>query len=303
MKLRRLLILGLVLTWLVVPLSMSATVGASDSEPTFSAASVVIDQTGTIGQFAFPEAPSYSPVQCESDALGNDLYLKPPGYLMVGGIASFNETAIVTAEAFQRLTDGSYASALVWPIKGSVTVNNVFPVYVSLLPGFNLPVGPDYVYVYQIDWYAANGGPYKGTAWVAYSLYQRWIDGSAKTFSDASICGRLWSPSVTPSATSGIVGSKLNFTIQRYPLNVNVPITWDGKTIGSVITDSYATGVGSMQIPAAPMGPHTVHWKYGHGIRRLPTRSSRGSKLRRAAMLRADQRSTFRCVVMPPTRL
>jgi hypothetical protein len=101
-----------------------------------------------------------------------------------------------------------------------------------------------------------------GSVEAVYTHYHREIDG--KVLSDSSVCGRLRSPSVVANTTTGIVGSTTSFTLQYFPTNTLVPITWDGKQIGSAWIGSGSFSDGSFKVPAAPMGPHTVHWKYGH---------------------------------------
>jgi hypothetical protein len=88
------------------------------------------------------------------------------------------------------------------------------------------------------------------------------LDGS--NLSNSSICGKLKPTYVAVNTNTGVVGSILACTIEFYPVNVSVPITWDGKTIGSVVTGMSSFANGSVKVPASTMGLHTVEWKYGH---------------------------------------
>src|SRR3954447_25166870 len=79
-----------------------------------------------------------------------------------------------------------------------------------------------------------------------------------------STCKSMFLPAVQTGATSGTVNSTLNYTIKRFPLKVTVSTSWDGASIGSIVTTSQGTATGSSKIPASPMGAHTIKWKYGN---------------------------------------
>ena len=124
-----------------------------------------------------------------------------------------------------------------------------------------LPAGPDYNLTVRIDWRDSSGPPGTGnvTGHVIVS-FSKYLQGASLT----SVCNYPLGPYPTLDATSGSVNSTLNFLLHRYPLNVNVPITWDGVAIGTVMTNDLGQGPGSLKIPAAPMGPHTLRFLYGH---------------------------------------
>jgi hypothetical protein len=259
---RRLLVLTFVLGWLVVPLSISSRAGASDDGSTFTAAAIQLKQTGEPGRYSLPEAPGYPPADCIS-ADGNTITMNAIGYITVLASSFFAPQKVrVTESIYQRLANGSYSKVVTG---NSATVDATFtnPIYVPVSTSFgNLPVGPDYVDGYHIAWRNSNNQSDLGTVDVAYSLYHRELNGSP--LSDASVCGGMKPPFVGVNTSTGTVNSTCQFTLQWYPRSVSVPITWDGTTIGSVLTGSNGQAMGSFKIPASPMGNHSVHWKYGH---------------------------------------
>jgi hypothetical protein len=258
----RLFVLSLVLSWLIVPLSMAATAHAGDSKNSFSAAAVVLKTTGDPGPYSLPEPPAYPLAACIGN--GSTVEMHAPGSITVMASGYFTPQKVSVEEyIWQRLANGSYS--LVAQGNGvSVDANPTYPVTASVYTVFDsLPVGPDYVFAYHITWYALNNIGILGTADVAYSLYHREYNGA--TLADASVCGKLRSPLVAANPMTGTVNTTCSFTLEFYPRSVSVPITWDGNVIGSVLTsstDSFSDG--SFKIPASPMGPHSVHWKYGH---------------------------------------
>jgi hypothetical protein len=101
-----------------------------------------------------------------------------------------------------------------------------------------------------------------GSVDVANTIYHRTIDGNE--LPNGSVCGGLKSPSVVSNTTTGTVNSVTPLTLQYFPTKTVVPITWDDKQIGSVTTGPTSFTNGSFVVPAAPMGPHTVQFNYGH---------------------------------------
>jgi hypothetical protein len=260
---RRLLVLAFVFGWLIVPLSLTSRVVAGGAESTFSAAAVEFKETGTPGRYSLPEAPGYPPADCISNDHGITVTMNAEGYITVLASSFFAPQKVnVTESIYQRLANGSYSKV---KQGDTATVNATFtnPVYVPVSTSFaNLPVGPDYVDAYHIAWRNVNNISDLGTVDVAYTLYHREINGSL--LSDASVCGGLMPPFVGVNTSTGTVNSAVSYTLQYYPLNRSVPITWDGTTIGTALTGSNGQASGSFTVPAAPMGDHSVHWKYGH---------------------------------------
>jgi hypothetical protein len=227
----------------------------------FTASAVEMGKTGLTGNYSLPEPPGYPLPGCI--ATGGTLKMYDPGYISVGAINYFyTQKAVVTEAVFQRRADGSYS---LFQTGNSVEVplNFNYPVAAPVITSFSyLPVGPDYVIAYHIDWQRAVDSVSLGSVDVAYSLYHRELDG--KVLSNASVCGGLRSPSVVTNTSTGTVNSTTSFTLQYFPTKTVVPILWDGKQIGSILTGPTSFTDGSFVVPAAPTGPHTVQWKYGH---------------------------------------
>lgn len=118
------------------------------------------------------------------------------------------------------------------PANGTeILANSSYPVAAVVGTLFSgLPVGPDYVYVYHIDWKFLNVFGSLGKVDVAYTLYNRKYE------------WRGWSTRPAPS-------------IWFYPTNPLVAMTWDGMQIGSVKTGNTVLTEGSFKVPAVPMGP------------------------------------------------
>jgi hypothetical protein len=257
----RFLIIGVLLIGLMAGSISQWSASASAQDGEFHAAAVVIASTGAPGRYSFPEAPGYPPASCIGS--GSTIQMYEPGYISVAASSFFNNQKVsVTEYVYQRFADGTYAQ-IAQGNSVDVYVNIDLPVAVPVATLFsNLPIGPDYVLAYHIDWRTSNQTGSLGTVDVAYSLYHREYNGT--TLANSSVCGRLRSTFVGVNTSAGVVGSYCYFTLEFYPLHMSVPITWDGKVIGSVMTGSSSFTDGSFKVPASTLGAHSVHWKYGH---------------------------------------
>jgi hypothetical protein len=229
----------------------------------FTASAVEIGRSGWPGNYSLPEPPGYQPATCLAG--GSYIQMASPGYPSIGasGYSFSAQKAVVTEAIYQRRADGSFVLYGMGLSSVEVPLNFNYPVGAPISEPFSyLPIGPDYVLVYHIEWRRAIDSALLGSVDAALTVYHREIDG--KVLSNASVCGGLKSSSVVPSATTGSVNSTTGFTLQYFPTKTVVPITWDGKQIGSILTGSGSFTDGSFIVPAAPMGPHTVQWKYGH---------------------------------------
>lgn len=261
-RLVRYMVLAVMVAGLLVGGVNQGTHASAAESGGFTASAVEIGKTGYTGSYSLPEPPGYPPVSCV--ASGSEITMGASGYPTVtASIFPNTQKAVVTQAVFQRLADGSYALVRMGFNTVEATLNGYYPVAVPSDEVFNgLAIGPDYVLGYHIEWRRVADYALVGSADAAYSIYHRTLDGTS--LPNSSVCGGQRPPSAVVSTMTGFVGSTTNFTIQYFPTKQYIPFFWDGKPLGSVLTTTNSFNNGSFKVPYAPMGAHTVQWKYGH---------------------------------------
>jgi hypothetical protein len=130
----------------------------------------------------------------------------------------------------------------------------------------NRGIGPRYVVVVDMVWYddAANPAGGRQVRLQNYEVRNHYPnDTSNSSVTVQSACISPVPPSVSISASEGTAQSPLNFSIRYFPSRVTAFIRWDGsQSIGSITTTTAGGASGIVQIPAAPMGAHTLKWQY-----------------------------------------
>jgi hypothetical protein len=242
--------------------AMARSGGQGDS---FSGAAFVVSQTGLIGSYSVPEPPGYPPIKCQYQNTGDGVItMQRPGFITVmHRDVNDGQKIGIEKRIYQRLASGGYS----WLFSSGgnfVNSSGALPTVVGVVDNpLTVPAGPDYILVQRITWYSPDDDTtIEGFVDVAYELYRPSILGSPIVLPDAEVC-HIGSPAVQVSATSGTVNSTLNYTIKHYPQKVTVQVRWDGAAIDSVVTNDQAQASGSVQVPASPMGKHTLKWTYG----------------------------------------
>jgi hypothetical protein len=262
-KLFRYLVVGMLFAGLTAGSLNRGSMASAAEQGGFSASSaVLIGSSGQyIGAYSMSEPPGYPAAECVGHGIVVDMY--SPGYVFVSSsVYALTQKAVIAPVVYQRLANGSY-SKLYTGGNIQIPLNSNNPVAVPIITSFlSLPIGPDYVYAFHIEWQRAADSVFLGSVDVANTIYHRTIDGNE--LPNGSVCGGLKSPSVVSNTTTGTVNSVTPLTLQYFPTKTVVPITWDGKQIGSVTTGPTSFTNGSFVVPAAPMGPHTVQFNYGH---------------------------------------
>jgi hypothetical protein len=264
---RLLLVIVMLLGVLISSAAQVATPAARAQEGNdFSAAATVIAQSGTIGYYIMPEPPNSQPARCVQNPDQNSVSIEHPGGWWAYSTVGYDSQPVrVTSKLYQRLADGSLsfiraAAPALDIVSHSSNLHTLYGI-----TNFQQVLGPDYVLAVEIIWYMPPpSNSIQGSVTVAYSTYRPTVSGSTQVYPDSSVCRSIWPEYVEPSTSTGTVNSTLSYAIHRYPIYMGVPILWDGKVIDAAVTDSYGQGTGSFKIPAAPMGPHTIVWKYGH---------------------------------------
>jgi hypothetical protein len=249
---------------LAIPAVQFATSRAQAQDGGIEAASTVLSQWGTIGLYRLPEPPDNDPVDCHYHYVDGQqvVEIQPDGPIYVTArTGSFADIVDARYILYQRLADGTLDYLFAGPSNAALVGPSFEPIVVN---GPGVWPGPDYVLVMEIKWVGNMDGGLKGKVNIAYNNYLPTLDGGPAQNLTTATCSSLWPEAVETSATTGTVNSKLNYTIMRYPRELAVPITWDGVVIGEAHTDATARATGSFKIPAAPLGPHTIQWKYGH---------------------------------------
>lgn len=126
------------------------------------------------------------------------------------------------------------------------------------------PLGPKYVVVMSMIWYDATGKA-AGGAGARVSNYEVRIrfpgDTDDSYSSIQTACISPQPPVVSPSASEGPAQTKLPYTLRYLPSEVAVKVRWDGVLLATFATTSAGVASGTLQIPAAPMGTHTLKWR------------------------------------------
>jgi hypothetical protein len=259
------LVVILACTSFIAAIAAPTETHGADDNGGFSAAAFLIGQEGTIGRYALLEPPGFRRIDCTARDNGGDgeSDLNSIAYVYVeAAFPSPEQTIGLKTMIFQRLANGTLATS---PVK--VSSGELFGPISStgarlLMPSISpVPMGPDYILAVEITWFEPDSFfAIQGRVTAGFSFYEN--NGSSAGL--ASFCGSHLPPFTTASATTGTVNSTLTFLLHRYPINVPVPITWDGAPMGTVMTNLEAQGPGSLKIPAAPKGNHTLRFKYGH---------------------------------------
>jgi hypothetical protein len=127
-------------------------------------------------------------------------------------------------------------------------------------------LGPLYIVVVEMSWYDAQGSV-SGRLRARVSNYAVETLRPGETFANnrtiQTYCRSPLPPSVSTSATRGVVQSTLRYSLRYFPSDVTVAVRWDGKSLGTVKTTSSGEAFGSLRIPAAPLGNHEIRWTTG----------------------------------------
>jgi hypothetical protein len=269
----RFALLGLLVVSSLVGSSFHFGSAASASEPQFSAAATLIEQSGQVGTVYMSAMPAlcvqYSAYSGGPAFTDEEVHIyphfpddeNPIGITASPGRSS--QKATVRTRLYQRLANGSYLLLKDYFPEVVATVTS-YPE--SVQPSGNflaLPAGPDYVLAHVITWYAIDGVTVQGQAVAIKSEYTQIVDGE-QLGDDRALCDSRFPSTVALSATSGTVNSPLKFWLDRYPVGVTVDVTWDGKVISSTETNDKGQAFASVPVPASPLGPHKLTITYGH---------------------------------------
>jgi hypothetical protein len=265
---RHLLVMVIFFTILSSPLALPAPARTAAQGGDISAAAFVMGQGGLIGSYGLPEPPGWNPVTCiHFGTGGGQTVMSFPGLITVAARPGQAPQIVhVSFRVYQRLANGSFTFVQGGPTVAPTVTSSSLPTLVNFKTQFVPQLGPDYVFAAYIEWLAADDVTVEGWVLTGFSWYQPTIEGSSQTFPTSSVCGSLWGPFTTVNATNGTVNSTLNYTVHRYPVHVTVNTRWDGTVIDSVVTGNNAAGSGNFKIPAAPIGPHLLQFKYGKWV-------------------------------------
>jgi hypothetical protein len=251
-------LLGLVLS----PLTFGMPTRAAQDGSSVSAATTVLAQEGTIGYYEVADASGSPPVICNYKLDASQVNIAAIGTIKAQRKNYALQKFSVQKFLMQRLANGSYATLASSIVQATTTSETGPTLLLQPTLAVDYPVGPDYVVAVKITWHRGTASTVLGSVTLVYSNYEEWIADS-NDHQVSSVCTSMFLPAVQAGPTSGTVNSTLNYTIKRFPLKVTSTIFWDGVSIGSVLTTSQGTATSSFKIPASPMGPHTIKWKYG----------------------------------------
>lgn len=176
-----------------------------------------------------------------------------------------------------------------------ITASENQPAVLSGLLFTDLPVGPAYFVVAEINWYDptfSTGSSIEGTASYRIQFHRsRTRTATAtQTQGTGATCIPALPPAASLSARQGAVGTGLGYTIQYFPIGAKVNLRWDKLNLGTVLTDSAGRLNSSFVVPETTLGVHTVRWFTGTWsvtaqytvearIKASPSRIARGQTL------------------------
>ena len=165
-------------------------------------AGVLIGQTGVIGAYSLPEPPAFPPVLCAFDAAGANVSIGPPDVVSVFAKPQYAIQKVdVENRLYQKSANGTFSLVRTMAGGSILAVNHEFTPVPGTATAFNVPSGSDYVYAYNIIFYAPDFSKVEGTVTVAYATYRSTVAGSSQTFPDSTVCGRIAQPQPTPTPT------------------------------------------------------------------------------------------------------
>jgi cell division septation protein DedD len=231
-------------------------VRANGPDDQFNAAATDIGHDGTFGAFQITE-----PGVCEFAPLGNRLYIGYDGDLKVNAVfPHFTQKVGVIRKLYQKLANGSlgYLSSL---SETTAIVGQSFTNVPYGLPIATTVYGPDYVAVFELRWYASDNTTVEGWRRIAISTYEQvGFPGDLTT----PVCPSPFVTDLIIDPVTSTVNTTLHYKLDNYPRGVTVLGRWDGTVVESVVTDGTGEAEDSFKVPAAPKGPHTVKFSYGH---------------------------------------
>jgi hypothetical protein len=252
-------VLVLLATWLIGGIAVSGPMHGAAESGDFSAASKVLSQSGTPGDYYVYWDTPQLPVKCSYPVDKTQFATMDMVSVYANPADGFaNQMVKFTTSVQRRLPDGTLK--LIHSIDSWGTATSNTPAKSTLGTFTGLDLGSRYVQTVKVTWFAANLE--SGHVDVLMSNYQTTYSGSKYAVKDA--CYPAVPASASLGTTAGIVGAVVPFSIARFPSDPNVGIYFDGVKIGNVATDVHGNATGSFVVPAAPMGTHTVKfYRYG----------------------------------------
>jgi hypothetical protein len=255
-------------TWVrlaLIAIVVVMSVGISSVTPV--SAWVESSVTGQIGERKMVDSSSLAGVVCHNDLTSfpgsvaieaRNVYLKP-----VAGYPT--QTMSVQYLLYQELPNGSLdlisRSPLVKKQAGLSVWENFDPYTFA-----DRALGPRYIVFAEMVWYDVQGTQ-SGRVRARMSYYETRSflpEGNESVrMKTACVPPTQTPPTAGIGATRGTVNSSISYSLRYYPADLAVPVSWDGKTIGTVLTTATGIATGTFAVPAAPMGTHQMQWTAG----------------------------------------
>ncbi|MGH2531717.1 MAG: hypothetical protein ACRDJW_05370 [Thermomicrobiales bacterium] len=230
----------------------------------FSAAFTPLIQTGNTGDILYTDSPSAPGTACGTYADAFPPIMEIAVWMpIVYPSGNFAQNVAAGFQYWQVLPNSDIELVGLTELAFGVA-SPTLPVDFDIHTLVNVPVGPTFLTIVDVFWFDAFGEVDGHFAYLV-DFYDTLVNdgGGWQSLGVADACYSLFDPVAAISPERGTVNASVGYAIAFYPIDVPVTVRWDSMTLGSTRTDFFGSSAGTLRVPAAPMGNHTVSFLAG----------------------------------------